>query len=261
VKIVRYQHQGTVRYGTLAGEGIQPLRGEFPDLQPDAGAPQVPLAAATLLAPVRPSKIVAVGPNYKAHLAGKPLPERPFFWIKPPSTVLDPEGTILLPAALRGVTNVNHESELAIVIGRRARNVRVEDALAHVFGYTCINDITGGDLSDRAAFRASQVFVDGKIYDTFGPLGPAIQTEFDPADVRIRCRVNGELRQDHRTSDMIFPCARLLALISRVLTLEPGDVIATGSPPGVDALRDGDRVEVEIDGIGVLRNRVAAEAG
>ncbi|MDR5777158.1 MULTISPECIES: fumarylacetoacetate hydrolase family protein [unclassified Caballeronia] len=259
MKVVRYLVGDAVRYGELRGDSIHPLSGDFPDLSTDRNAAPLAVGDVRLLAPVRPGKVVAVGPNYRAHLVGRPLPERPFLWIKPRTAVLDPGETIVIPQSLQGRADVNHESELAIVIGRRMRNVAAREAMDHVFGYTCINDVTAGNLDDRAAFRASADFVDGKIFDTFGPLGPLIETVFDPADVRIRCRINGEVRQDHRTSGMIWPCDELLAKISTVLTLEPGDVIATGSPPGVGAMRAGDLVEVEIDGIGVLRNRVEAE--
>jgi 2-keto-4-pentenoate hydratase/2-oxohepta-3-ene-1,7-dioic acid hydratase in catechol pathway len=254
-RIVRYAMDG-VHHGTLDGDAILPLDGQFPDFRA-SGRPPVPLPSARLLAPVTPGKIVAVGPNYHAHLNGNPPPARPYLWIKPSSVLLDPEGVIQLPG---DAPMVCHESELAIVIGREARDVSMADAPAHIFGYTCINDVSAGQLTDMAAYFASQHFVDGKTYDTFGPIGPAIVTDLDPADLRIRCRVNGETRQDHRTSDQIWPPAQLLSLISQRMTLYPGDIIATGSPPGPGPLHPGDVIEVEVEGIGVLRNRVEARA-
>lgn len=252
-KYVRFEQNG-VRFGELRGDVIIPLKGELPHFTETGEAP-ISLSAVRLLAPVVPGKIVAVGPNYHAHLAGNPPPARPYLWLKPTSALLDPEGEIIYPTI--DVPMVCHESELAIVIGRTARNVDLEEARSCIFGYSCINDVSAGELTNMPAYFASQFFVDGKVFDTFAPLGPVIVTGFDPTDVRIRCRVNGEVRQDHRTSDQIWKPAELVALISRTMTLNPGDVIATGSPPGPGPLAKGDTVEVEIDGIGVLRNRIA----
>jgi len=257
-KIARYSHAGAVRHGVVRGDMVQPMDGTFPDLVETGEAP-VPLAEVRLLAPVVPSKIIAIGPGYKAHFKGNAVPfARAHFWIKPTSTLLDPEGVIELPA---DVPMTCHESELAVVIGRRASNVPVESALDHVYGYTCINDVTVGNMLDPADFIASQWFVDGKIFDTFGPLGPWIETELDTTDLRIQCRVNGETRQDHRTSDRIWPLAEVIHRISTFMTLEPGDVIGTGSPPGVGPIVDGDVIEVEVEGIGVLRNSARNKAG
>ncbi|MBG6119944.1 MULTISPECIES: fumarylacetoacetate hydrolase family protein [unclassified Sphingobium] len=258
--LVRYDHAGSVQAGFLEGAEIHPCEGSIAaGFAPMAEAAAIPLAQVRLLAPVVPGKIVAVGPNYRAHLAGRPLPSRPFLWIKPPSTLANPGDPIMLPDEDADAV-YNHESELAIVIGRRGRHIPVERAASYIFGYSCINDVTAGDMTDKAAFRASAAFVDGKIHDSFAPIGPAIATGFDPDDVRILCRVNGEVRQDHRSSDMIWSCAELVARISRVMTLEPGDVIATGSPPGSAPMRQGDRVEVEIAGIGILANPVVGGA-
>lgn len=252
-KYVRFEYNG-VRFGELRGDQIIPLQGELPNFSATGEAP-IQLSAVRLLAPVVPSKIVAVGPNYRAHLGGNPPPPRPYLWIKPTSALLDPEGEIRYP--ITDVPMVCHESELAIVIGRTTSNVDVETARANIFGYSCINDVSAGELTNMAAYLQSQFFVDGKVFDTFAPLGPVIVTDINATDVRIRCRVNGEVRQDHRTSDQIWGPAELVALISRTLTLNPGDVIATGSPPGPGPLKIGDVVEVEIDGIGILRNRVS----
>ena len=252
-KIVRYDSSGAIGYGELRGEDIHPLAGEFPNFSA-SGAPPVPLASVSLLAPVTPSKIVAIGPGYKVYMQGGPEPERPYYWIKPPSTVQNPEGEIVLPP---GIT-VNHEAEIAIVIGKRARKVSPEQALDHVFGYTCCIDVTAGDMADMLAYQQSQLFLDGKIFDTFAPLGPCVVTDLDTSDLRIQCRVNGETRHDHSTSDKLFEYNRLVSMISHVLTLEPGDVITTGSVPGVAPMAPGDVVELEIQGIGVLRNRAVA---
>lgn len=251
-KIVRYEHDG-VHYGELRGDVVHPLEGRFPDFTPANDAP-VPLASVKLLAPVVPNKIVAIGPGYKVYMQGGPSPERPYYWIKPTSTVQDPNGDIVLP---HGIT-VNHEAEIAIVIGKRARKVPLEQAMDHVFGYTCCIDVTAGEMADMLAYQQSQLFLDGKIFDTFAPLGPCIVTDLDTSDLRIQFRVNGETRQDHSTSDKLFAYDRLISMISHVLTLEPGDVITTGSIPGVAPMQPGDVVELEIEGIGILRNRAVA---
>lgn len=252
-KIVRYEAGGSTGYGELRGEEVQPLAGDFPHFAP-GDAPPVPLASVRLLAPVVPNKIIAIGPGYKIYTQGGPGPERPYYWIKPTSTVQDPEGPIVLPP---GIT-VNHEAEIAIVIGKRARKVSPEQAMEHVFGYTCCIDVTAGDMADMLVYQQSQLFLDGKIFDTFAPLGPCVVTDLDTSDLRIRCRVNGETRQDHSTADKLWEYDRLVSMISHVLTLEPGDVITTGSIPGVAPMQPGDVVELEIEGIGVLRNPVVA---
>lgn len=250
---IRYERDG-LHYGEVKGDDVFRLTGDFPDFSASGDAP-VKLSSVKLLAPVTPSKIVAVGPNYKAHLGGNAPPPRPYLWIKPTNTLLDPEGEITLPG---DAPMVCHESELAIIIGRTAHGLSPQEAEAAIFGYSCINDVSAGQLTDMAAYLASQYFVDGKTYDGFGPIGPCIVTDFDPSDVRIRCRVNGETRQDHRSSDQIWNPAALVSLISQRMTLYPGDVIGSGSPPGPGPLAPGDVVEVEIDGIGILRNRVKA---
>lgn len=253
MKIVRYEQGGAIRYGHLQGDSIAPLDGSFPDFA-QSGEPTVPLASVTLLAPVMPNKIVAIGPGYKVYMQGGPGPERPYYWIKPTSTVQHPGGDIVLPP---GIT-VNHEAEIALVIGKRARKVTPEQAMDHVLGYTCCIDVTAGEMADMLAYQQSQLFLDGKIFDTFAPLGPCIVTDLDTSDLRIRFRVNGETRQDHSTADKLFEYDKLVSMISHVLTLEPGDIITTGSIPGVAPMKPGDEVELEIEGIGVLRNRAVA---
>lgn len=246
---VRYEQDGQTRYGEVKDGMIHPLSGEFPDLTASDDAP-VAKDAVKLLAPVLPNKIVAIGPGYKVYLQGGPGPERPYYWIKPTSTVQDPEGEIVLPP---GIT-VNHEAEIALVIGKRARKVTPEQGFDHVFGYTCCIDVTAGEMSDMLAYQSTQLFLDGKIFDTFAPLGPVIVTDLDTSGLRIQCRVNGETRQDHSTSDKLFEYGKLVSMISHVLTLEPGDVITTGSIPGVAPMKPGDVIELEIEGIGTLRN-------
>jgi len=249
VKVVRYEQSGA-KYGEIRGELIFPLSGEFGAFAPSDESP-VDLGSVRLLAPVTPSKIIAIGGNYHAMLNGRPRPSRPFYFLKPSSAVLDPEGVILIP---QSVPTAVHESELAIVIGKRARNIPVCDACDVIFGYTCVNDVTGGFLPDVEAHMQSEWLIDGKIFDTFAPIGPFIETDLDTSNLELYCRVNGEDRQRHNTSDMIWTPSELVSAVSHVLTLLPGDVIATGSPPGASPLHDGDLVEVGIEGIGILRN-------
>jgi len=257
MRLCRYELQGEARYGELlsgSDEGfIQPLVGRsFTALQPDGA--KVERASVRLLTPVLPSKLVCVGRNYAKHAAelGNDVPESPLLFLKPPSALLPTELTIRLP---RASERVEHEGELAVVIGKVAHNVSKENALDHVFGYACFNDVTARDIQKKEV-----QFTRAKGFDTFAPFGPFVETRFDPRDAGVRVRVNGETRQDGRTKDMVFDVPALIAHASACMTLLPGDVIATGTPEGVGPLKDGDVVEVEIDGLGTLRNPVALEA-
>ena len=214
----------------------------------------LPWEAIHLLPPVQPSKIICVGRNYAAHAAEHhaEVPEIPLIFLKPPSALIGPEEAIILPPQSQ---QVEHEAELAVVIGKRGRWILPEEAQNHILGYTIANDVTARDLQ-----RRDGQWTRGKGFDTFCPLGPWIDTDFDPADALITCRVNGEVRQMGSTRDMVFSIPRLIAFISSVMTLEPGDVILTGTPAGVGPLHEGDIVEVEIAGLGVLRNPVKAAA-
>lgn len=208
-------------------------------------------AGAVLLPPVTPTKVVCIGRNYADHAKelGNEAPAEPFLFLKPPSALLAPNGTIVRPAISQ---RVDFEGELSIVIGREAKNVRASDWRDYVRGFTCANDVTARDLQKKDG-----QFTRGKGFDTFLPLGPCLETELDVARLRVSTRVNGEIKQDGSTVDMIFPCAFLVEYISAVMTLMPGDLILTGTPAGVGPLQSGDRVEVEIEGIGVLANAVA----
>lgn len=252
-RFVRFDMGGRIRHGEVRGDKVHPLDGEIGSFRPAEGAP-LEFSAITLLAATMPQKIVAVGPNYLAHYKkGGTPPDRPFYWIKPSSAVLAPEGVIELPST---PPMVCHESELAIVIGKVAKDVKVSDAAGYIFGYTCINDVSAGDLTNPLELRNTQWFTDGKIFDTFAPIGPQIVTDIDANNLKVECRVNGQVRQSHHTSDFIWKPVELVAMISSVLTLYPGDVIATGSPPGMGPLVHGDTVEIEVENIGILRNHV-----
>ena len=205
----------------------------------------------TLLPPAAPTKIVCVGRNYAEHAKefGNEAPAEPMLFLKPPSALLAPGGTIVRPAASQ---RVDFEGELAIVIGREAKDVRAAEWRDYVRGFACANDVTARDLQKRDG-----QFTRGKGFDTFCPLGPCLEDDLDVSDVRVMTRVNGEVRQDGRTSQMMFPPPFLLEFITAIMTLVPGDVILTGTPSGVGPLSAGETVEVEIEGIGVLRNAVA----
>jgi 2-keto-4-pentenoate hydratase/2-oxohepta-3-ene-1,7-dioic acid hydratase in catechol pathway len=223
--------------------------GASPRVGSQLGSP----AELELLAPTVPTKIIGVGRNYVAHAAehGVDVPEAPLLFTKPPSSVLGPGGEIVLPAVSK---QVEHEGELAVVIGARCRSVIEADAWRHVLGITCGNDVTARDIQ-----RGDAQWTRGKGFDTFCPLGPWVVTgltEADVADLEVLCRVNGEERQRGRSSEMVFSPASLISYISQVMTLEPGDVILTGTPSGVAPLAAGDEVEVEVEGVGTLSNPV-----
>jgi 2-keto-4-pentenoate hydratase/2-oxohepta-3-ene-1,7-dioic acid hydratase in catechol pathway len=203
------------------------------------------------LAPCEPSKIVGIGRNYAAHAAelGNELPKEPLIFLKAPSAIIGPDEPILLPDASN---RVEHEAELGVIIGKKCSHLSDDvDPLSYVLGYTCLNDVTARDLQ-----KSDVQFTRAKGFDTFCPVGPHVETQLDPHDVVVECRVNGETRQSDSTSHMAFPVAFLIRWISRVMILMPGDLIATGTPAGVGRLVSGDSVEVSVAGIGVLRNPV-----
>jgi len=203
--------------------------------------------------PFVPSKIVCVGRNYREHAAelGNKMPDEPLLFLKAPSAIIASGADIVLPGASQ---QVEHEGELGVVIGRIARNIPSgEDPLSYVLGYTCVNDVTARDLQ-----RKDVQFTRGKSFDTFCPVGPWIETDIDPGNVVVETRLNGEVKQKGNTADMAFPVPFLIRYISEIMTLYPGDLIATGTPAGVSRMSPGDVVEVEVAGIGVLRNQVVS---
>jgi 2-keto-4-pentenoate hydratase/2-oxohepta-3-ene-1,7-dioic acid hydratase in catechol pathway len=206
-----------------------------------------------LLAPVSPGKIIGIGRNYVAHAEEHEaeVPETPLIFLKPPSSVIGPGSTIFLPPQSN---QVEHEAELAVVIGKPGRWISSEAALEHVLGYTVANDVTARDLQ-----RRDGQWTRGKGFDTFCPLGPWIETDFDPIDTMITCHVNDELRQMGTTRDMVFSVRQLIVFISSVMTLEPGDLILTGTPAGVGPLQPGDQVAITIEGLGEITNPVEVE--
>ena len=254
-RFVRFKASGVVgaRYGRLEEDRIHPLTAA-----PWAGGredgPPFPLKSVELLVPTEPTKIVLVGVNYRKHALemGKGVPEEPLLFLKPLSA-LNPSGQpIRLPP---DSAEVHYEAELGLVVGTSLKNATVEEAAQAIFGLCAFNDVTARDIQRREV-----QFTRAKSYDSFACVGPWLTTGVLPDDLRIVCRVNGEVRQDGRTSDMVFSPARLISFISRVMTLNPGDLVSTGTPSGVGALKDGDRVEVEIEGIGTGVNPVVKGA-
>jgi 2-keto-4-pentenoate hydratase/2-oxohepta-3-ene-1,7-dioic acid hydratase in catechol pathway len=254
MKICRYiiRDASSPRYGLIEGENVVEISG-LPWGQWTKGTRSSRLADVRLLAPVEPSKIVCVGRNYAAHAAelGNEVPKEPLIFLKPSTSIVGPEEPIVLT---KFSNRVEHEGELAVVIGRRcAHLLDTDDALSFVLGYTCLNDVTARDL------QISDVqFTRAKGFDTFCPVGPHIETDLNPANVLVETHVNRARRQSGNTSLMIYPVPYLVRWISRMMTLLPGDVIATGTPAGVGPLVAGDTVEVSVAGIGVLRNPVHA---
>jgi len=251
-RYVRYSDQcGDHRFGGLLGESIQPLLGGamWTDDHVRDGD-EVLLSSVNLLTPVLPSKVVCVASNYRKHAIemGKSLPTVPKLFIKPSTSVIGPGVDIEIPP---GTQRVDHEAELGVVIGTTMCRVDKHHALEHVFGYVCLNDVTARDFQ-----RQDGQFTRGKGFDTFCPIGPWVSTGLSPHDLGIRCSVDGQLRQDGRTSDMVFDVRTLLSFISSVMTLLPGDIVATGTPSGVGPLQPGQRVSIEIEGIGALNNPV-----
>ena len=262
MRVCRFTHPkfDTPRCGLVEGHEVFPLAVAEPleawqalpsQIRPSRSETPLPLGEVRLLAPVMPSKIVGVGRNYLEHAVelGNKMPAEPLLFLKPPSAMIASGETIQLPPIS---TKVEHEGELAVVIGRKAcRLPDHQNPLDYVFGYTCLNDVTARDLQ-----RQDLQFTRAKSFDTFCPVGPFITTEFDPGNVLVTTRLNGETRQQARTSAMAFSVPFLVRYISHIMTLLPGDIIATGTPAGVSPMKAGDVVEVEVEGVGVLRNEV-----
>jgi 2-keto-4-pentenoate hydratase/2-oxohepta-3-ene-1,7-dioic acid hydratase in catechol pathway len=253
MRIVRYQIKNeTPAFGWIFENKVGNIEGnifgEYRRLEAE-----IPLDSVKLLAPSQPSKIVCIGRNYTEHAKelGNDVPQVPLIFMKPPSSIINPGDTIILPPQSK---QVEHEAELVAVIGKRGKNITPEQAREFILGYTIGNDVTARDLqkSDGQWTRA-------KGFDTFCSFGPWIDTEFDITDALISCKVSGQPRQMASTRDMVFNVGKLVAFISSVMTLEPGDLIFTGTPAGVGPLHDGDVVEVDIDGLGVLSNPVRKE--
>ena len=253
MRFVRFEIEGQVRCGILEGEVITPLEGEFWNEEIRSGE-RFPLGGVRLLAPLEPGNIFCVGRNYTEHAKelGHDLPEEPLIFLKATGSLLEPEGTIRLP---QWAGRIDYEGELAVVIGKTCRNVSEQEAPGAIFGLTCLNDVTARDLQNKDG-----QWTRAKGFDTFCPFGPWIVPSAETNGRKIETRLNGQVVQSANTDMMIFPVPRLISHISRFATLKPGDVIATGTPAGVGPMQAGDQVEVEIEGVGLLRNRTAEES-
>ena len=268
MRIVRFVHTDlfdfdtTPRWGMLIDQLVYPL-GDAPYLSAElrrdgkyapevVGGPYL-LEEIKLVEPVAPSKIICVGRNYAEHAAelGNEVPPEPLIFLKPPSSLIGPEAAVVYPAISK---RVDHEAELALVIGKRCRNLSEEEAASVIFGYTIANDVTARDLQ-----KADGQWTRGKGFDTFCPVGPWLETNFDPANRNVRCLVNGAVRQAGNTALFIYSIARVLAHVTRFTTLLPGDLVLTGTPAGVGPVQPGDNMTIEIDGLGTLSNPVVGE--
>lgn len=257
MRVVRYEVpdiKSKPKYGWLLEDKVGEISGNVFGRYKRSEA-LASLADVTLLAPTEPSKIVCVGRNYVEHAKelGNEVQKVPLIFLKPPSSIIPVGGTVILPLQS---SQVEHEAELVVVIGKRGKNITAEQAKRYIFGYTIGNDITARDLQ-----KTDSQWTRAKGFDTFCSFGPWIDTDFDPADAVITCRVNGQMRQMASTRDMVFNVGTLVAYISSVMTLMPGDLIFTGTPAGVGELRNGDEVIVEIEGLGSLKNPVKSDGG
>ncbi len=253
MRIIRFRDDGGPAWGILRDDDVV-VRAEGPGfgaLRP--GAEIGELGDIPLLAPLVPSKIICVGRNYREHAAefSNPVPEEPLLFLKPPSSIVGPGDEVVYPSLS---SRLDPEAEIVVVVGRAAHRVSASDAWSVVGGYTCGNDITARDIQ-----KSDGQWTRGKGFHTFCPLGPWVETEFDPTDVAVRCTVNGEVRQDGRTKDMIFDIPYLIEYITRFTRLEVGDAIMTGTPEGVGPVEVEDEITVEVEGLGSLTNTVVAE--
>ena len=253
MKLARFVHNSTPKYGMIDHDKIYPLAGTIFD-KPIREGKGYSLDEVRLLSPVTPTKAIGIGLNYRTHAEEMDyeIPQEPVFFMKPSSAVIGTGDHIVYPHVL--VERLDYEGELAVVIGRRARYIEPEDAYYYILGYTVANDVTARNLQPiKGQWTIS------KSFDTFLPIGPWVETNLDPSDLNITLKVNNQIRQQASTSDMIFSVPYIVSYLSTVMTLNPGDVILTGTPSGVGEMRSGDVVSIEIDGIGRLENRVVRE--
>jgi len=249
MKIVRFEFEGTQSYGTVEGELVRPAEGSpFGEFRPSGST--IPMDKVKLLSPSMPGKAVCIGLNYRDHALefDLPIPKSPVIFLKPSTSVIPPSALIEKPAMCQ---RLDFEAELVVVIGKKAKNVPAGKAGEYILGYTCGNDVTARDLQPKDG-----QWTLAKSFDTFLPFGPWIETDLDPSALGIRAILNGEVKQASSTANLIFPVIELVSYLSSVMTLEPGDIIMTGTPSGVGPMKSGDEIVVEIEGIGRLVNRV-----
>jgi len=249
MKCIRFINNKKIKYGIINGDSIKVLIGT-PYKNVLLSGEEISLGQVKLLAPCQPSKIICLGLNYILHAAegNFKLPSEPLIFLKPPSSLIGPEDNIIYPAMSE---RVDYEGELAVVIGQKAKHVSPEEALDYVFGYTCFNDVTARDLQSKDG-----QWTRAKGFDTFSAIGPWIETDVNAADCPVETYLNGTLKQQGSTRDMIFAVPHIISFISQVMTLLPGDVISTGTPSGIGPMQSGDTVEIKIEPVGTLRNYV-----
>ena len=250
MKIVRFKYANNIKWGILdSDKEIRPLQSS-PFEKIGLSKDKINLDKIKLLAPVTPSKIILAGLNYIAHAKelNMDIPENPIIFLKPPTSVIGPGDNIVYPDK---VQRVDYEAELAVVVKDKVRHISKEKADKHILGYTCLNDVTARNVQKKEG-----QWTRAKSYDTFCPIGPWIETEFDPSNIKVQSYLNGELKQTASTQDFIFSVPELVSFISRIMTLNPGDVISTGTPAGTGEMKAGDQVEIVIENIGRLKNRV-----
>ncbi|MGE5196955.1 MAG: fumarylacetoacetate hydrolase family protein [Deltaproteobacteria bacterium] len=253
MRIVRFNYKSKENWGILGNGSIRLLK-DAPFSKINVSQISVPLRKVKLLTPSIPSKVILAGLNYREHARelNMPLPDEPVIFLKPSTALIAHGEDIIYPSAVK---QLDYEAELALVIKKEGRHIPENKADEYILGYTCLNDVTARDLQKKDV-----QWTRSKSFDTFCPVGPWVETELDPRDLRVSCYLNGKLKQDSSTADFIFPVYRLVSFISRIMTLLPGDIISTGTPPGVGPMHCSDTVEVEIEGIGRLKNRVAKKA-
>ena len=248
-KYIRYVYQGQESYGILEGETVRELDGDIFSA-PTLSGKTLKLSEVHLLAPCKPSKVIAVGLNYRSHIGNRPIPEYPGLFAKYPSSIIAHEESIIMTS---DATDLHYEGELVIVIGKEVKNISVSEAHNYIFGVTA-----GNDVSERKWQRDDLQWLRAKASDTFGPIGPVITTGLNYNDLLLQTRLNGELQQSERTKDLVYDVDTIVSYISRYLTLFPGDIIFTGTPGTTKAMKPNDIVEIELEGVGVLRNKVVA---
>lgn len=249
MKFVRFSKNNQVKYGVLQGDSVKELLSDLFSTPEYSGA-EYKLAEITLLAPVEPGKLVCVGLNYRLHAeeSGVPVPAEPMLFMCSPEAIIAPGESIVLDSH---TDRVDFEAEIAIVVGKKCKDVAQDQAKNYIFGYTCANDVSNRDLQ-----RKDGQFTRAKSFDTYKPMGPCIETELNPNNVAISLRQNGEVRQSSNTNDMIFSIEKIFEFVSSIMTLNPGDVIITGTPSGVGPMKKGDVIHIDIEGIGQLSNPV-----
>ena len=248
-KYIRYVYQGQESYGILEGETVRELDGDIFSA-PTLSGKTLQLSEVQLLAPCKPTKVIAVGLNYRSHIGNRPIPKYPGLFAKYPSSIIAHEESIIMTS---DATDLHYEGELVIVIGKEVKNITVSEAHNYIFGVTA-----GNDVSERKWQRDDLQWLRAKASDTFGPIGPVITTGLNYNDLLLQTRLNGELQQSERTKDLVYNVDTIVSYISRYLTLFPGDIIFTGTPGTTKAMKPNDIVEIELEGVGVLRNKVVA---